>query len=363
MTEAEFISLVGAIYDAAAGTSKWPDALLQLAAIYNAQMAGFASYSPNPAECWGVMGPDNPDLTREYLTYYHTKNILLERTLHEPAGALHTDTMVMPKRAFRRTEFYNDFLSRHGIHAMSHLVVTNTDGRISEVAIHRRQDFDRADLRVLGRLYPHLRRAFDFSVRLNHADLYQAAAFEALERLDRAALLVDAAARVLFANRPAEQLFHDGAGLRLHAGSLSAEVAAEAARLRRAIGQCHAPDSTEPATLPISRGSARAPLSVSIVPVRSSGPLAMPTAVRAMVLIIDPEQSKKPPAELLRQRFGLTRAEAALALEIVRGEGVQAAADRLHVSQSTARTHLVRVFSKTGTRRQAELVRLLLDLT
>jgi DNA-binding CsgD family transcriptional regulator len=41
-------------------------------------------------------------------------------------------------------------------------------------------------------------------------------------------------------------------------------------------------------------------------------------------------------------------------------DGLQAAADRLGISLATARTHLAHVFDKTGTRRQAELVRLLL---
>ena len=363
MTEAEFDSLVGAIYDAAASVSKWPDALCKLASIYGAQMAGIASYSPDPTECWGIMGPDNPELTSEYLAYYHSKNVLLQRTARAPAGALHTDMTVMPRRSLVRTEFYNDFLVRHGIRAMSHVVLVNDDGRLAEVAVHRRKDFDRRDLRVLGRLYPHLRRAFEVNLRLNQADLYQAAAVEALERLDKAALLVDANSRVLFANRAAEQLFHRGAGLRLTEGALSAEIAAEAFRLRRMIGECHKRESpAQSATLHISRGNSRMPFSVSVVPLRASGVPSLPAGVWAMVLVTDPEARKRPAAELLRQRFGLTKAEAAFALEIMQGEGVQAAADHLRVSRSTARTHLVRIFAKTGARRQAELVRLLLDL-
>lgn len=63
----------------------------------------------------------------------------------------------------------------------------------------------------------------------------------------------------------------------------------------------------------------------------------------------------------LRRRFGLTRAEAILALEICKGDGRAAAAKRCGISVSTAHTHLNRIFSKTGTRRQAELLRLLLN--
>jgi DNA-binding CsgD family transcriptional regulator len=57
----------------------------------------------------------------------------------------------------------------------------------------------------------------------------------------------------------------------------------------------------------------------------------------------------------------MTPAEAGFAIEILSGDGIQAAADRLSISRSTARTHLSRIFDKTGTRRQAELVRVLIS--
>jgi DNA-binding CsgD family transcriptional regulator len=63
----------------------------------------------------------------------------------------------------------------------------------------------------------------------------------------------------------------------------------------------------------------------------------------------------------LREDFGLTRAEAAVAIDVLKADGLQAAAGRLGISLATARTHLAHVFDKTGTRRQAELVRLLLQ--
>lgn len=65
--------------------------------------------------------------------------------------------------------------------------------------------------------------------------------------------------------------------------------------------------------------------------------------------------------EHLQQCFGLTPAEAAFAVEIAKGDGKPAAAERRGISFATARTHLSNIFEKTGTHRQAELIRLLLD--
>jgi len=63
----------------------------------------------------------------------------------------------------------------------------------------------------------------------------------------------------------------------------------------------------------------------------------------------------------LCQRYGFTIAEAALAAEILKGDGRAAAARRCRVSDATAKTYLANIFEKTGTHRQAELVRFLLE--
>jgi DNA-binding CsgD family transcriptional regulator len=62
------------------------------------------------------------------------------------------------------------------------------------------------------------------------------------------------------------------------------------------------------------------------------------------------------PIDLLRGHFGLTPAEARLALHLVAGETLRSAEAKLSISYETARTHLKNIFGKTGTRRQAELV-------
>ena len=59
-------------------------------------------------------------------------------------------------------------------------------------------------------------------------------------------------------------------------------------------------------------------------------------------------------------RFGLTDAESGVAAEILKGRPPSRRA-AVGISDTTAKTHLSNIFEKTGTRRQAELVRLLVD--
>ncbi|MGB7915137.1 MAG: helix-turn-helix transcriptional regulator [Rhodomicrobium sp.] len=87
----------------------------------------------------------------------------------------------------------------------------------------------------------------------------------------------------------------------------------------------------------------------------------LPIQPVAMLVVKSSPPRSLPCPEELRARYGLTAAEAALAVEICTGNGLQAAANRRGVSLATARTHLGRVFQKTGVGRQAELVRLIMQ--
>ena len=60
--------------------------------------------------------------------------------------------------------------------------------------------------------------------------------------------------------------------------------------------------------------------------------------------------------DLLQCHFGLTPAEARLALHLVAGETLRSAAVKLSITYETARSQLKNIFKKTGTCRQAELV-------
>jgi DNA-binding CsgD family transcriptional regulator len=79
-----------------------------------------------------------------------------------------------------------------------------------------------------------------------------------------------------------------------------------------------------------------------------------------VVFVTDPEQEPRAHLERLQRYLGLTRAETALVLELARGRRLEDAAAALGISVNTARTQLKRALAKTGTGRQAELVRLAL---
>jgi len=81
-----------------------------------------------------------------------------------------------------------------------------------------------------------------------------------------------------------------------------------------------------------------------------------------LLLVLDPELWPEPPHEMLSQAFGLTHAEAEVATGIVSGRTLSKIAADRGVKVGTIRTHLKTVFSKTHTRGQADLTRVLTRL-
>src|SRR5208337_2828602 len=201
---------------------------------------------------------------------------------------------------------------------------------------------------------------------LLHLEIKHLAEAERFETLSQAALLVDARGRVVLANAAAKAVLDARDGIFLNKGRLAITGSPDA--LQKLVTSC-ARRSLEiggpGGELKVARDPFRSPLRVTVAPLRSNTRLPdLPwTGVGSPVAIItvtdcDLDWSRQ--EGNLRRRFGLTPAEAQFAAEISKGDGRKAAAQRCGISEDTAKTHLSKIFWKTGTHRQAELVRLLL---
>ena len=97
-----------------------------------------------------------------------------------------------------------------------------------------------------------------------------------------------------------------------------------------------------------------------VLPLRSVGrgdPGLSHKAVAAL-FVRKAEVDTQSGGEIIARTFELTPAELRVMLAIVEAGGVREAADTLGVAETTVKTHLHRVFAKTGASRQADLVKL-----
>ena len=83
----------------------------------------------------------------------------------------------------------------------------------------------------------------------------------------------------------------------------------------------------------------------------------------AAVIVQDPAEPVRVPTEALAELYGLTPAEGRVIEHIAHGQAPQQIADELGVTLTTVKTHLQKIFAKTNTARQADLVQLITRAT
>jgi DNA-binding CsgD family transcriptional regulator len=358
ISERDLSSVVAAIYEAGIDFSRWPETLGMLAAVMDSPSAGIARQGPAPEQCWNIDHGVSDSFAGDYQAHYHSVNAVWQRAPATPAGSVHTDSMLIPRSELTRTEFFQDFLRPQGIGGMIAAVALLENGRQTVVTVRSHREFDDQQIALYRLLTPHLQRAVQINIKLARAEINHAASMELLDRLEQAVLFVDENSTVLFANSAAETLMRAEAGLWRQRGVLQGHVRSETADLHSAVVRCGQAGLAGGAFVSLSRPG-RHPLAVRVTPAPGELPAWLATRPAAILCVTDPDHAAKPPPRLLQEQFGLTRAQAALAVEILEGDGIQAAADRLLISRATARTHLAQIFEKTGAHRQAELLRII----
>ncbi len=179
-----------------------------------------------------------------------------------------------------------------------------------------------------------------------------------LELARHGAMLVEAEGRPQLANRAALAILQKKDGISLARTGLVADRASDTRLLHKLFQDAiSSPEMGEPKDSPMTlqRRAARNSLIVRVVP----GPgLEWPATGQqtALLKLYDQDMGLVVDQRALSTLYGLTRGEAALATRLIQGRSIEEAAAELFISAHTARTHLKRIFMKTDTHRQTELV-------
>ena len=132
----------------------------------------------------------DPDSEKRYIAHYHSVNPIWQRASSTPAGTVQTDTMVMPRRELRRTEFFNDFLVPQQMESMLNAVVLLDEGRQTVVTVRRNPEFEADQVKLYKLLAPHLQRAVQINLKLAKAELKLQWSVTALNHLEDGILFV-----------------------------------------------------------------------------------------------------------------------------------------------------------------------------
>jgi DNA-binding CsgD family transcriptional regulator/PAS domain-containing protein len=365
-SETELLELALMAYEAATEPEVWPVFLKRYAEAVSANIAllqvhDLAAHSSFAISTFGMESP----FTRSYNEHYSKLNIWRERGgqgFYYP-GRVNLGEEQCPRAVLERSEFYNDYLLRiRGVCSMGAVIAREGDRAPALTALRgpRKDPFGESEREMARFLVPHLSRAWTVLKRL---DLL-AAGESILDTLPVGVIFLTAGGVAIYCNLAAEEILRAEDGLLLSSGVLSAADRIADAQLRRAVQDALSPRSSPgAATLAIPRASLRPEYQITAAPVRGRFRqfVGTPTPM-AVALITDPERQRPVSTDLLVQMYKLTPKETAIAAKLSEGKSIEQAAEEMAITCETARTHLRRIFSKTGTSRQTELILLMARL-
>lgn len=363
-------TLIDRVYDASIDSKAWCGLADEVARVFGSTSAVLKVQDTQ--ECVHLVDM-TPNLIIDpkhqgWAEHWHRNDLWVERSVAFGMSKIVTNRDLISDDEFERTDFYGDWIRRLDIYHMIGAVFPVDEDTIGILGIHRPDragSYEQTDRRRLASFLPHLHRAFQLRQKLAKAQLGAAAAFDALERTHGAVIVVDGDRSVLFANRVAEQMLRHTQELGIICGKLEIRQPDVYNRLACLVQRCAQAASSAAGSpggaLAIRRGG-RLPLTLSVAPLRP-----MPTGCEvsrpaALIFIRDPE-ALTASVDILRELFGLTRTEAAVAQALTEGRALNEIAVDFGIGMGTVRSHLKKILSKTETKRQAQLVALLLRST
>jgi DNA-binding CsgD family transcriptional regulator len=362
-----FERLLDKIYDAATDDQLWAPIFREISTLTNSVGGVLLGQSQSP-RLLHFARHYNTD--PECLRVLRDRHVLNPWTLHmqkfHPAGTVVLSDSILPLTELRRTAFFDEVMRPQDL------------GHAAMIGLSRKPDFgvgfclnrgprqgpySEQQRYLLERLMPHLMRTVQLGFQLGTYKALQHMEYNTLDRITVGVALLDRNAGVLFVNKALRSMAIDGA-LSLHNQRLSSYSVPHAKRLNDLVHSASrgAPAATMAIPHPIDGRS----VAVLVSSVRSRdldrfASLDMRDAA-AMVFVLDPAISTTMPPEWVMDAYGLTLAEARVALHAASGRSVAEIGAQLKISPNTVKTHLRRVFAKTGVHRQAELASIIASL-
>jgi DNA-binding CsgD family transcriptional regulator len=284
-----------------------------------------------------------------------------------PTRSVLSSTILLPD--LPRSDFYQDIIRPMNGHHAAFFFSPLTQFSVGSCVICRPPqmgDYDLPELQCMRLLAPHIESVLRLRQRLEQAEAEVRQSLSVLNHMDIGVILLDRTGLTHFVNRYAETLLQERDGLSYDRMGLNAATAGATRQLRQLITMAAQPEKyAKEASLRVClpRPSMRRPLVLRAVPLSRTAAEAFGSAAAEVIVFIhDPHRAGHMDEPILIAAFGLTEREADVAALLAQGCDLAMIAEVLAISIGTVRSHLKHVFSKTGTSRQGELIRLVLTL-
>lgn len=365
----EYERLIGNMYDAALDTRRLNEALQQLRELFAARYVTLILRvldEPflSPMMVAGDVEPGEGGVNH---FAYCEKASLFDRLATD---TVFTIDQLMSDADWACSSFYLLYCAPYGCFHMLGVDISMPDGGTLRLRINRPREqarFGELERALCAMLIPHLRRALHMHALLDRSASLGTLYSQTINRLAVATIVLDETGSVLQCNPVAREMLASNDGLKLVGGRLEATYPSDNRELWRLVRnafqrsrQGHLPEQGAEA-MSVSRPSGQVNLGVVVERVPSQELVEGKGKPTVVVYVRDAVGKSLVSNALTAQLYNLTPAETGLALELANGLSLEEASERLNIRRNTARAHLRSIFSKTGVRRQTELVRIMLN--
>lgn len=358
--------LIGKIYETARNPELWPSVLAELATLLGGNRA-ILFHHDSAAKTGSIVHAHNvaPPTRRAYAEFFACQNpwVVEPVCARKPGQAVAGESLV-PRSKLMGSAFYESFLKPLGIEYSLHATIASTGKGQLHLVIGRPEATGAPhveEVEVFQIFVDHICRAGQVQLVQARQSLVERGANRALNLLAVGFAMIDRDGHILDMNESLRKMVDSDDGLRTSRDGLEAMSEGKYERLATL---CAIHSGMSPVSgYSIARPSGRRPYSLLIYPFSRPAEDQEKGSAGALLFVSDPEQTAPDYGEELVQHvYSLTPAEARVAVMLAQGYRVNDISEVLRISIHTARTHLKRIFEKTGVDRQAELVHLLYGL-
>jgi len=364
----QFSDLVSTIYDCAIDPHLWPTAIEQIGRMMDGvngviMMLDTLERRARFYVDWNV----DPEDRRTYSQHYHADNPLEAAFARFDVDEPYNISLVMEPSRWLETRVYREFGRPRGMLDSIGVTLLKTPSRFASLSIAREHDAGFAgprELDIMRLIAPHVRRAVSIADLIEMRELTIKTFETSFESLRVPVIFVDGGCRIINANGAARELLAAGGPVRSDRNVLKAQTPDATQQLQRIVVEAGKDGGADAeggvVFIPYSDGRVAFAhvLSTRLGTVRGR---IEPSAVAA-VFITPGADPVSLPLHAWGSVFGVTAAELRVLDLVVAGLSITQAANRLKIRVTTARTHLARTMQKTGTTRQADLIRLAMQL-
>lgn len=296
------------------------------------------------------------DLRQRYRDEFHRLDPMIRQTLR--ADRVYALQELLDMRDADHQRFAREFMTPGMIRYARLMRVSEAAGYDAWLVIARdKDDFEASDSALLSALGPHLAIAIRTYAAIQRERLRADISGEAIQRLNFGWITLDAGGIIVDYDDQADRLLRQSTALRRTAAGRLVPTSRQAeGALARLLRQVAAGETIRSQAIHLSDEPW---LDMLVASIRDQ-PFSGSKAPVLVAYVHGEERSSADRADQLMDLFGLTRSEARLAIALSHGRSIAEAAEDLGLTLETTRLYSKRIYAKTGTRGQADLVRLVL---